>query len=81
VARGDPERALLAYRESLALCRTLGDRRGAGLALGVLGEALSMAGDLEGAVAALDEVLAQSRSVNDTRSTANWLQFQARVAH
>jgi DNA-binding CsgD family transcriptional regulator/tetratricopeptide (TPR) repeat protein len=73
--RGDYEQALVFARQSLALSRHLGDRRGMARALGLMGWVMHWQGDRDAAGPLLEESLALARASDDERTIARTLLF------
>jgi predicted ATPase/class 3 adenylate cyclase len=78
--QGDNERALVCYRESLALARASGDPLATAMAAGDLGLAMQRDGDFSGATRLLEEALALYRQLRLTWRVSWALRNLARVA-
>jgi DNA-binding NarL/FixJ family response regulator len=72
-ARGDSERAIRLYEESLALSRKVGDERGIADNLLLLGQEMRFRGDFEKARELLEEGLILAREVGDPELLAQYL--------
>jgi predicted ATPase/RsiW-degrading membrane proteinase PrsW (M82 family) len=80
LVRGDYDRALHAFEESLSAARALGDPAATSRSLASVGRALTERGDVADARPPLRESLAIRRGADDTRNVANSLSLLGRRA-
>jgi tetratricopeptide (TPR) repeat protein len=80
IGQGDLDSAMLQLEESLALCRELGDRRSAAMALFVLGVTELRRGHLERGATLLEEGAQISRELADRLGTPYFAEGLAKLA-
>ena len=79
VTRGDPDRALSLYQESLQLAEQLGNKKNKAVTLQQIGQVLVMRGDLNNALSNYEQALAIQKELGDIRETGVTLHQMAEI--